>query len=503
MPEAVLHTREGSSLKVQEADTFSHVFYCKVEEDRTDKKTPGAPMQLCSISYMKERISLEDLKNVVLERLVAKVFRYRAVPRISERGWTVFDEVNIKDLDLGYHFQEMKQEFNTDSEWSEKLNEFASTRFDKDKPYWKFIIVDKLPCGRPGLVFSTDHLVGDGASFVASTIQNLCEGGAGIKSSKKQRAKPAPFVFTDYVNMFWTGVLVPLLELALPRDTPNKLKAAEAPSEWEFACTKEPLDIQLFKDIKDRIPGATVNDAMLAATSLAIKSYYESINEPIMNSQEDLRATFVVHTRPPTANIASDKWFGNDFVVSSVRYPIHEDGPSSVVAFRNRTRILKASPDAAVRYFIRDRLLSLIPNDKVCDLAVEINCKYSITVSNVFISSEKMTLAGIEIDDIKFLVFTPMGAYFGLSTYAGKVHCNLVVGKSCEANPELVVAAFSKEAKKLHKDMMKLSEKEVKYMSRAITERESAHWLGVTVLVSAITGLAAAYLFAARFFATN
>lgn len=443
------------------ADIVSHMMNCGLQ-DMIAGKLDAKPMLCVGWIYFKEQVTMEQLQTEVLEKLVSKVGRYRGVP-VERDGWTYFDLMPIEELDLQYHFSNAGS-FETDEDFHKYLEHVVETGLDYSKPMWKYILIDRLPCGRAGVLGITDHTLGDGASQMSGLL-SMCEkiGDNPVFQKKKKIAgKRNVRSLTTYerLSALATGITKPLLEAVQPADMETKLKVPSPklfPSGWSFATTRpeDQMDLNMIKDIKNRVgTGCTVNDVMLALTALAIKQYYLDINDPIMKTNKDITATYAVNTRPAGVDYLADEWFGNHIVATTTTYPLHRSRVETLLEFRDASRIRKASPDSLVRKSVMKALQSALPRDVMVKAGVEATCKFSIMISNVLLSLDRIKVFGQEVDDVQFLAFAPLGCYCGVATYAGKVNCNVVVAKDCESDPTEILPYYKRELEKLHKEVM-------------------------------------------------
>lgn len=444
------------------ADTISHLMHLGVV-DYKNGKIDGKPVTCMGWLYFREKLELETVRAEVMDKLVKKVFRCHALP-IEENGWTYWKDVGIDNLDLEYHFQHIKG-FEAEEDWNAWLAAEANKGLDLSKPWWRYILVDSTPGGRSAVVSLQDHAFADGASSVSSLL-SMCEqpgsnplfGNANTKSSTKKKKSRAR-VLTPYemgVALF-RGVWQPLSEQIFANDRPTKLKQPTGvfPKKWSFASTPsgEHIDVNKLKAIKERIPGATVNDVMLALTALAIREYYLSIDEPIMRSKDDIRGTLAINTRPAGVDYLSDEWFGNHIVVGTSKYPLHETRTQTVCSFRDESRLRKAGPDKLVRGFFA-KALTFLPRDKIVEIAADASCKFSIMISNVCFSLVPLRIFGQEIDDVRFVAQSPLGLYVGAATYCDKVSFNAVASEDTAGDPHEIVSLMSSECDKLYEEIM-------------------------------------------------
>ncbi|CAK9015428.1 Diacylglycerol O-acyltransferase, partial [Durusdinium trenchii] len=437
------------------ADVGSHLMHLGARD--FEKGTLDAAPILCvGWLYFTKTVTMDEVKKEVMEGMVGKVKRFSAVP-VERDGWTFFEQV--EKLDMEYHFQQVSG-FDKQEDFENYLQKLIGEGIDMSKPWWRYVLIDRLPCGRCAVLCLTDHTLGDGASMVTALL-NMCKGGVNPvfqKASGKPRVRAKARSLTAFERCvaLWRGVTRPLFEQA-KSDIPSKLKqpSGKFPKKWRFALTPQDqhMDAAMFKEIKDRIPSATVNDVMLTVTALAIKRYYQAINDPLMAGTDNLTATYAVNARPAGANFLADEWFGNHIVVATTEYPMHLPRVDTLLAFRDSSRLKKAGPDTVMRQLLM-KAFSHLPRDKVVEIAAEATCKFSIMISNVLISTEKLQLFGQDVDDMLFLAMSPLGMYAGTATYVDKVNVGVVVTEDTGADPQAILPFFKEELELLHKEVL-------------------------------------------------
>jgi NRPS condensation-like uncharacterized protein len=262
---------------------------------------------------------------------------------------------------------------------------------------------------------------------------------------------------------------MPFAEQLFVNDPTTKLKQPSGvfPKKWKFASTPrgEELDVNKVKAIKDRIPGATVNDVLLALTALSIREYYRKINEPIMSTKSDIHGTLAVNTRPSGADYLSDQYFGNHIVIGTARYPLHETRLQTVCSFRDQSRLRKAGPDTLVREYLA-KALSFLPRDKIVELAAEASCKFSIMLSNVCFSLKPISVFGQDIDDVRFIACGPLGMYVGAGTYCNKISFSSVTTSQVGVKPTDILAYMKPECDALYDEVMHKDQSELEALDR-------------------------------------
>ncbi len=481
--------------RVLRGDSFSHIFF-------ELNVRPGAacpPLPVSAIVYTDGAVGVEALRRAVLERLVRKVHRFRSVLERGPDGWVQFREVEERALDWSYHVREVDGTSDA-AEWRRLLSEWCSEGWDADKPWWRFRVVRATPGGRPTVLFFTDHAVGDGVSFVSAMRELLCDGfqrqpmSRGLPAGAARRAPAAePSLLTRALAHVW-GAVLPHVEVMLPADRPNTFKIKSPPREFLYATTPAPMALAKFLAVKDRVSGATVNDVMMAVISLALKRWCAATHDPLLATGNDLRGSFLVNMRsaerdgapPPSV----DSFFGNDFVLVSTVYPMHERTRfDTVLASRNATRTLKSTWEFAMRKVVRDYVVPLAPKGLLTHIALALNTKYSITTSNVFLSHEELSLCGRAVTQIDFATFPPFGLYIGIATYKRQVSFNIVAAKSINVDPEQIVPLFAQELDALLAETAAMSDDDIAAADKRLTRSQDCRPAVAAIVIGAVAAL--------------
>jgi len=402
------------------------------------------------------------------------VHRLHAVP-VQHEGWTYWEDIGVDNVDFAYHFQH-EEGFSSEAEWQAFLQRTVTTPLDYSKPQWRYILVDRTPDGMCSVVSVGDHAMADGASGVASLLC-MCEGaavnpvfqrrskeeaepaeGAGAGATAPKEATARKLTAYERVYSFLEAAMGPVTE-GLHEDPPNRLKQPQRPlaSKWRFATTPagQGLDVAKFKEIKDCVPGATVNDVMLAATALSVREYYRSVADPIMGTRSDIHGTMAVNNRPTGADYLADDMFGNHIVAASTRYPMHESRVQTLLSFRDSSRRRKNSPDTTVRRLMIG-LAAKLPREKLIPMLQSNALKASIMISNVLFSLEPLKIFGQQLEDVRFVACTNLGYYCGAATYKGKVSFGCVTSNDVQTDPNLLLPLIESEFHKLHQEVLHL-----------------------------------------------
>jgi WS/DGAT/MGAT family acyltransferase len=229
----------------------------------------------------------------------------------------------------------------TPRELARVVERIAATPLDRSRPLWEMWLVEGLADGRCALVTKLHHCMIDGATG-ASQMANLLDFAPDAPATEPPRFRPArlpsgwslladslvrprdPRELARLAGATAAGVFERLrageLSSLLP-DAPRTPWSGAAGTTRRVAFGSAPLD-----DLKrvGKAFGVTVNDAVLAACTLALRRYLEARGAlpdaplacamPIsMKSEEELRQ------------------FSNKVTVMTVRLPTHLDDPKAIV----------------------------------------------------------------------------------------------------------------------------------------------------------------------------
>lgn len=240
-------------------------------------------------------------------------------------------------------------------ELADVVEEIASRRLDRSRPLWEMWLVEGLEEGRCAVVTKLHHCITDGATG-ASQMANLLDLTADAASAKAPPFRPGPLpsslglLFDTLVNprdprelarlagstalRFAEQVRAGELASLLP-DAPTTPWSGPAGTRRRVAFGGAPLDD--LKVVKNRF-GVTINDAVLAACTLALRRRLEAHGAL---PEQPLTCAMPVSLKSE----AELQKFSNKVTVLTVRLPTHLDDPAAIV------RAVQTETEAAKRAF--------------------------------------------------------------------------------------------------------------------------------------------------------
>jgi len=184
-------------------------------------------------------------------------------------------------------------------------------------------------------------------------------------------------------------------------------------------ATSSKLDLNMCKDIKNKIYGATLNEVFVMILSIAVRRYFEARQEKLPKINAMIPFSLRGRNGSPFKN--GDPH--NDFAL--LRFPIflqYDDVIDLYSKIKARSDYLKLSPAPYVSLASLRALVALVPSQRIINrMAKRVASTATFTLSNVAGPQEKVTLAGYEVDDLAFQLIAPLGIYIGILTYAGEV----------------------------------------------------------------------------------
>lgn len=325
-----------------------------------------------------ERLEVEQLKQVLDERLVDQYprFRQRVEERAGPRGPVWVDD---EHFDLGLHVNRVSLPPPGDRAAMEHLvGELMSRDIDRDRPLWQATLVDEYRGGSV-LIMRIHHAVADGISL-AQVLLSLTDhaeeapedsmappepdegGGDGdgngsggplsiVRSAGRKLGDlweesvefiTDPSQLTDAAKMAGRGVDA-LGKAALGDADPESPLKGDL-GVRKLAAWSERVSLDDAKEI-GRSVGGTVNDALIAAVSGALRRYL--LDEGV--DPFDLQAVIPVNLRPLDRPVPRD--LGNKFGTVLLSLPVSVvDRGERMQEAKRRMDALKNSPEAFLSF---------------------------------------------------------------------------------------------------------------------------------------------------------
>ena len=240
--------------------------------------------------------------------------------------------VNDDDFDIDRHVHRMALPSpGGERELADLCGHMAGIPLDRSRPLWEFVVIEGLESGKVAIFTKMHHCTVDGVSG-ANAISFLCslepdappletapKGGAGGAYAERRRAvRPRAWSPTWPSRWRW-----PSWSRRRPACSPRRSAAPAAARRWPRRCARrgprstapspgtgrspsQDMSLDKIKEIKNAVPGATVNDVVLTVCGGALRRYLEERGE--------LPASSLVASVPVSVRGKSKKQSGSNKV---------------------------------------------------------------------------------------------------------------------------------------------------------------------------------------------
>jgi len=410
--------------------------------------------------YFKAPLDLQETKNLMRDRLcqIAR-FRSKAVNISDEGERPVLAFERLGDADIDDLIPDLVQDktgiVRSQVDIDQLVSEVSCAKLDVHLPLWRVYICNNMSDGRSVLLLIIDHSIADGVALV-QTLMSVVDDKPDLPvPSKSQTRQPSGCVtqLKGLIQACW-GPLVSE-QLADPQ---NKLKICDPrnPGNKKAMCSTRDISLTRVKEVKNKLPGATVNDVLMTLFALTLQDYFKKY-EPSTLKQK-VRATFPINLRHVTdGEIVTDEHYGNRFSLGQVRFPLHLEDPVAMFAnIKSQLDITKVSPEPSVKKCLTDfvSLKSGMPFGSLADLVLDGTAKVTAMLSNVPGPLTKVRLMGQELDDLNFHAVTGFGLYFGIVQYNGRFKGGICCDASLEPDPKKLADCWMPSFERLYAAVM-------------------------------------------------
>merc|ERR1712187_390386 len=216
-------------------------------------------------------------------------------------------------------------------------------------------------------------------------------------------------------------------------------------------ASSDQIDLSLVKEVKNRFPGATVNDVLLTVVSLTLRRYYEEHGDNVLKAKKRISANFPVNMRAPTEDVLSVASFGNRVSQAQFPFPIDINDPVEAMrAVMMQTERIKASPEPLIRSKLLNIAAKHLGGGALMDAALDAFGKVTAMLSNVPGPQEEVSCMGQPVDDLTFYGLSPIGLYFGVLTYNGYLKAGVCIDRTCDDDASNLTRHFKPEFDRLH-----------------------------------------------------
>jgi len=439
-----------------------------VDAAMLELETPSNLTVINAVMILAERISFNDLKALVQNRLVPiRRFRQRVVPSVGPLSHLFWED--DPDFDLANHLHRTvlpPSDGPRQPALQNLVSELASVPLDGSKPLWEFHLVEGYGAGC-ALICRIHHAIGDGAALIqvllsitsseslplpdapapegaAPPLQGAAVASAGRRRSAskllRQRLASAahPSRVASLMATGWRAAsALGGLVLAFP-DSKTTFKGTIG--RRKRVAWSGPISLDQVKATGRALDG-TVNDTLLAAVSGALRRYLDGRGES--TERVRLRAAVPVSLRTK----ATAGQLGNRIGAVFLPLPVAVGDPARRMdVIRRSMDRLKRSCLAPIT-FAGIQVLSLAPLTLKQTAVRLLADKATAIMTNVVGPKEPRYLAGALVEALLFWVPKTGGLALGVSiiSYAGQVRLGVITDRGLVPDPEMIVAGFQTE----------------------------------------------------------
>ena len=395
-------------------------------------------------------------------------FRSRLIVHRFGGHWQELPEEELLRLrDSGYLWSEVLTDgTGTDADVNRVLADTDKWKYDRNAPLWRTQYARKLADGSAAIIVTINHGVGDGVSLVA-TMLGLCdepedpkakELARGSMAMPTKRAAPPKLGPATRVGTFLYGVYHGLTSSKWAPDKHNALTLADVtkPTGEKRIAHAKPIPLDEMKRIKNKFPGATINDVMMATLTAAMRAYFEAKGDKAATGATKVRGAFPVNLRGPKEPILRDGDPMNKWSYGSFRFDFkYKDRIELVWKVKHQVDKIKISPSPIIQYKLLNVLIKLLPRNVLLDQLLSFGSQATCQLSNVPGPSASVKLAGVTVLEQYFALISPVGAYIGLLSYAGMVSMSVNLDAGTGGDAELLAQLWNSEWEKLKEEVDK------------------------------------------------
>lgn len=424
------------------------------------------PTNILAMIYLRDpNPNIEVLRSTIGERILRSP-RFSSVFRLQNNK-IYYDPIPHENVDLFYHIRSIDGNGMFDKDDINNLITQASYHtWEPDRPLWKIDIVTNMKDGRCMLFCQIDHTIGDGIAMI-NVLQLLLDGTSSWSDHSKQyrRSKLPSARLSHRLVCFLYGCYYGLIGWTLEsQDTDNGLKISPEKSLSEATSKTfnqiKAYDLTKIKHMQKVMKGTTVNDIMIGVLSNSIRRYFEKTEDPILKKIDQgvkLHAMAPVNVRSNTC-AESDTDTKNDIIMANFELPLRHSGIVDAV-WKSKAMMddAKLSPALYLIKHIGMKLVEALPESLIIESTMENVRKPTCLISNVRGPSSQSSLAGYIMDDLNFLVSTPIGLYIGILSYNNKLNISFATDKGTNINCDLFEECIDNSLRDLEKLMMEES----------------------------------------------
>jgi len=446
------------------AASMASTLFVKLLNDKDPldaKRNSGA--WVVAVYILEKNPGLEVLRQNVMDKLISRFGRLRSVMTMDAKlQRAVFTDVD-GEFDMNYHMPDISKETEnfTRDQLFQYVGDLNSFQYDLTKPLWRYILIPKLADGRAAIISCVNHAVGDGLALidVAEALYDPIPVDEPVKKNIKHQGKK-PVVrkldFLSQLGIFLYGAYFGLTLTFAKPDPPNilRLPDGQKPVGKKCLATAEPISLDRFKEIKDKMEGTTINDILMAVMTLTIKALF--VEKGSYKPGERVTAQFPFSTRG-VGEGGLDIYGEPHNKISYAFYNFQFEGDRLDAVWNTKHEIdsIKLSPAPYVMVQNVKVAMALLSDSKMMDLTAKVGNFGTAQLSNVPAPQGQVsTCGGVKIDEMGFFLFSPLSCYLGILTYNNVVNTAFNLDSGLGLDPKDLARHWNNEFDQLYKEVM-------------------------------------------------
>lgn len=400
------------------------------------------------------------LKNTLWSRITT-MGRFRSRLHVSRFGghWKEFPEEELINMrESGYLWSEVCTDGNaTMDDINEVINQGNAWEYDRHKPLWRAQYCRKMADGSAVLITTINHAIGDGISLVATLLglkdpdpeHDAPAAPTHRRETKAAGGKKGPKLGAlTKAGAFTYGIYHGLTSSKWKPDPPNAMSIPDVtkPSKEKRVAQAAKIPLSEMKEVKNRFPGATLNDIMMAVMTASIRAYLEEVGDPAVKNGNKVRGAFPINLRSPHEPILRNGDPMNKWAYGVFKFDFRYKNRIDLVwRVKRQVDKIKVSPSPVIQYKILSALTASLPRRVLLDQLLNMANLATAQLSNVPGPQHAIHIAGAKITDLSFYLFAPVGLYYGIMSYDGMVSAGVNVDGSTKVDPKMLAKHWKLE----------------------------------------------------------
>lgn len=476
-------------------------------------ESPKTPMHIGSIAIYDPStapggfVRFKDILGFIEERLHrTKTFRrkLRTVPLGVDHPYWIDDP----EFDIEFHVRHIA--LPKPGDWRQLCIQAARIHarpMDMSKPLWEFTVIEGLdnipnvPKGAYAIVSKVHHCAIDGASGVeiAEALHSLAPVDEVEAPERPWTPGRRPGDIELLNRTYWNAALRPLHALDVARRiAPGALKFAAGITRGDIKLlgARPPrtrfngvvsghrvveavsFDLDRVKEIRQRVPGVTVNDVMLAVVGGALRSY--------LKSKGELPAQSLITMAPVSVRTKDEKKaMGNQVTALSIPLGTHIADPLARLHFAHESAMNQKAMSNAVGARQLSEAAKLAPAMVTgvaarlyarLGLANRIAPMFNTTVTNVPGPQAPLYMAGAKMVASFGIgpVLDSMGLFHAVTSYCGQIAITVTACREMMSDPAFYASCLQDSFEELYEAAIAPREKKRKGEKRGAAESAAA-----------------------------